>query len=187
MIQRSLNVPVRWDREPKKRKQPEPAQPQQGLVHMLRSQAPLTWEIELEEHGSQKKKSKRSTLRKAKAAKDQQQTLRSNSAGQVTQKKYKKHWGLLVAWSRGRVRVDMPLYLEHLYLEGEDLSFASYTVAATVYMIPGTKGSGNLPLAQQSMKGWRRLCPRRLSTRAMPRYVCFFCSVSCFTYDLEKL
>ena len=154
MIQRSLNVPVRWDREPKKRKQPEPAQPQQGLVHMLRSQAPLTWEIELEGHGSQKKKSKRSTLRKAKAAKDQQQTLRSNSAGQVTQKKYKKHWGLLVAWSRGRVRVDMPLYLEHLY-------FASYTVAATVYMIPGTKGSGNLPLAQQSMKGWRRLCPPR--------------------------
>ena len=48
----------------------------------------------------------------------------------------------------------MPLYLEHLY-------FASYTVAATVYMIPGTKGSGNLPLVQQSMKGWRRLCPPR--------------------------
>lgn len=55
----------------------------------------------------------------------------------------------------------MTNYLEHCYLEGEDLSFANYAVAAVMYYIPRTKGLQALPLVQQSMRGWRRLCPPR--------------------------
>ena len=41
------------------------------------------------------------------------------------------------------------------------MSRANGVTAAVMFHVPGTKGLGSLPLAQQSMKGWRRLCRLR--------------------------
>ena len=52
-------------------------------------------------------------------------------------------------------------YLEFQYLEGADLSRANYIAAAVMYMRPETRTMAGLPRAQQSLRGWRRLCPPR--------------------------
>lgn len=89
--------------------------------------------------------------------------------GPLTKKKYEAMWEQFQTWCGTRLRATMNKsrldillteYLEFLYLEGEDLSKANY-VAAVLYKVPGTKGSHSLPKTQQSMKGWRRLCPPR--------------------------
>ena len=96
-------------------------------------------------------------------------SLREASVGPLTKKKYEAMWEQFQTWCGTRLRATMNKsrldillteYLEFLYLEGEDLSKANY-VAAVLYKVPGTKGSHSLPKTQQSMKGWRRLCPPR--------------------------
>ena len=71
-------------------------------------------------------------------------------------------WGIEEA-ARATMHLDMLVvdYLESLYMSGEDLSVANYTMAAIVFSVPWLKNQAALPEALQSMKGWRKLCPRR--------------------------
>ncbi|CAE7241575.1 unnamed protein product [Symbiodinium sp. CCMP2592] len=52
-------------------------------------------------------------------------------------------------------------HLEHLFLEGEDLSAAQYLIAAISFFVPAIKAMGMqaLPRVRQRIQGWRRLCP----------------------------
>jgi len=90
--------------------------------------------------------------------------------GPETLANYQKHWGAFLKWCRVKASditnmaildSQVTAYLEFLYLEGEDLSAANYLVASVMFHVPGCKGLSTLPKAQQSMKGWRRLCPPR--------------------------
>ena len=99
---------------------------------------------------------------------------------------------MLQKWSHNAIAVDTSLevldsmlanYLEHCYLEGEDLSFANYAVASVVYHLPRAKGAA-LPLVQQSMRGWRRLCPPRARLPIPYEVVCL---LSMQAYKEHKL
>eukprot|EP00438_Fugacium_kawagutii_P003851 Skav230672 [mRNA] locus=scaffold2185:329965:335309:- [translate_table: standard] len=162
-------VQVSWCTPPRKRKresQPSvPTRPVQVEPNLLTS-----WQVELEPLPNVAKKQKRSQVRKLASVQVGGNTLRQNAVGPLTQKKYQRHWELIQRWCYNQITLDMHVvqldrlmtnYLEHCYLEGEDLSFANYAVAAVMYYIPRTKGLQTLPLVQQSMRGWRRLCPPR--------------------------
>lgn len=111
-------------------------------------------------------------------------TLREASVSPKTLAKYKEHWATFLAWAgltveqiTGRTMLDNLLtnFLEFLYLEGEDLSKANYVSAAILFHCPYAKGLSSLPTAQQSMKGWRRLCPPRGRMPIPYEAVCLLC------------
>lgn len=174
MIHRQLGVEVTWPN--KKIKKEKAASP----PLLPRMEAPLTWDIELEEEKKvDVKKKTRRAQRRQKASSLGHVTLKEASVKAATRKRYQVHWENFQKWSRGRVKnllkwgieeaaratmhLDMLVvdYLESLYMSGEDLSVANYTMAAIVFSVPWLKNQAALPEALQSMKGWRKLCPRR--------------------------
>eukprot|EP00438_Fugacium_kawagutii_P028256 Skav200691 [mRNA] locus=scaffold6391:1205:6504:+ [translate_table: standard] len=181
----------RWPGKQVKRKlqakQLQPPPPQQHAV-------PLTWDIELSRDSGKVKQSRRSARRKTVRQHKPQQTLRLASVGPQTLKKYEALWLQLVEWSGNQVTADMDknamdriltAYLEFLYLEGEDLSKANYVTASVIFHVPGTKGLSTLPLTQQSMKGWRRLCPPRARMPVPFEAVCLLCQEAVRQNKLE--
>jgi hypothetical protein len=166
MIHRNLGVDVTWDKGPSRKRQKSAHQPRQAEPTVV---APLTWDIELSSLSGKEKQVQRSRRRKA-VRNQNQGYLRKASVGAATLKRYDNLWDQLCRWSQGKIFSGMDMnkmdklltqYLEFLYLEGEDLSKANYLTAAVIYHNPGSKGLQALPLTQQSMKGWRRLCPPR--------------------------
>ena len=193
MIHRTLGVEVTWDRPQKKRKRKLPVESRPVQVEPKRT-SPLTWDIELSRDSGKVKQSRRASRRQTVRQQQPQQTLRKASVGPQTLKKYEALWNQLVSWSGNVVTVDMDkrtmdkhltAFLEHLYLEGEDLSKANYVTAAVIFHVPGTKGLSSLPLAQQSMKGWRRLCPPRARMPIPFEAVCLLCQAATKKKQME--
>lgn len=181
MIHRQLGIPVSWPKEkkrsrenlsvlPQKRSLPNPYSKSCSRQQELPPEAPLTWDMEIEEDKPSVKKARRSNRRIEGRVLNPSDSLRKNSVGPETLANYQKHWGAFLRWCRVKASditnmasldSQVTAYLEFLYLEGEDLSAANYLVASVMFHVPGCKGLSTLPKAQQSMKGWRRLCPPR--------------------------
>lgn len=94
--------------------------------------------------------------------------LRASSVGPETLSRYQEHWKKFRAWTtqekmslKNEASVDLALthYLDHLWMEGEDLSAANYAKASILFHRPDLKGRGSLSRASQALKGWRRLAP----------------------------
>lgn len=195
MIHRQLGVPVTWDKD-KKRKTPpvkknQPPRKLGGAVEAggkAAAERPLTWDIELSGASASEKQNRRAKRRQAAKALQPHNTLRRASVSTVTRNRYDAHWMEFVRWTRKAVTIRTPLplldrrltdYLEHLYLQGEDLSRANYITAAAIYQVPGLKGLASLPMTQQSMKGWRRLCPPRSRMPIPYEVTCLLALTAC--------
>ncbi|OLQ10494.1 hypothetical protein AK812_SmicGene5815 [Symbiodinium microadriaticum] len=134
------------------------------------AEAPLTWDIELSNDPGPMKQKQRAARRRQAKLDNPGKTLRRSSVSSKTLKTYDKIWKEFQQWSQGRVHSQtsfqdldslLTAYLEHIYEQGEDLSKANYVTAAVIFNRPGSKGLAAMPMAQQSMKGWRKLCPPR--------------------------
>lgn len=83
----------------------------------------------------------------------------------VTRLRYEKMKNDFEVWSQQHSHPDMfdalEAYLDALYLNGEDLSIGTYTVAAITHLSPELKMDPRMAKIQQSLKGWRRLSPPR--------------------------
>eukprot|EP00438_Fugacium_kawagutii_P029326 Skav216048 [mRNA] locus=scaffold2930:320754:324087:+ [translate_table: standard] len=133
-------------------------------------QEPLTWDIDLEEGRSRKKKDRRASRRQQRAAEDPSMTLRKASVSQVTRERYQKVWEELCHFNGAKIpeRVDLVAldelvveFLEMKYHDGEDLSSASYVAASVMFHVPRCKSMHGLGKTAQAMKGWRKLAPPR--------------------------
>ena len=189
LVQQPSEKEGRGDNFPQNQQRCSPTQ--QAREAPLR-EVPLTWQVEQLTEQRSVKKQRRSQLRKAAQSRKVGGVLRKNSVGHLTQKKYQRHWEMLQKWSHNAIAVDTSLevldsmlanYLEHCYLEGEDLSFANYALASVVYHLPRAKGAA-LPLVQQSMRGWQRLCPPRARLPIPYEVVCL---LSMQAYKEHKL
>ena len=133
---------------------------------------------ETEKKPEEKKKARRSQRRRN-ASVINPVSLKEASVKTATRLRYQMQWTNFEKWGKRRVKQILTLgleepskaaarmdslvvdYLEFLYISGEDLSVANYTMASIVFKIPWLKNQAALPEALQSMKGWRRLCPPR--------------------------
>jgi len=195
MIHRQLNVQVSWVAPKVEKKKPKTVESVAQPTSRLGVEAPLTWDIELEEGKAASKKTRRSARRKQQRREHPSSSLRMASVSKQTQKKYREIWSQLCKWNGGRVTTGLSLhhldqlvtsYLEDMYLEGEDLSKANYLVAAIAFFIPQCKGLSALPISQQSMKGWRKLCPPR-SRMPLPYEVVCLLSLTAFQQGLIEV
>ena len=168
MIHRHLGLTPTWTKPPAQTKRPS-KKPQVTPQQLQGEKRPLTWDIELEQ-GHTNKRQRRASRRKTVAANNPNKTLRNSSVGPGTLVKYQHHWHVFKDWCSHQVHeesspqeldLQLSLYLEELYLAGEDLSVANYVTAAVMFHVPGCKSMKGLPKSQQSMRGWRRLCPPR--------------------------
>eukprot|EP00438_Fugacium_kawagutii_P025616 Skav209719 [mRNA] locus=scaffold528:209114:215555:- [translate_table: standard] len=164
--QQLVGVQVTWDHNTKKRKRAPDPNPSRALD--LPTARPLTWDIEMSSASSSKKKQMRSRRRSQQSVQAPARSLAQASVSAQTLRKYQELWARLHAWASRPMANHMESedldrlltqYLEVLYLDGSDLSAANYLVAAAVFHVPSAKGQ--LPLTQQSLKGWRKLCPPR--------------------------
>eukprot|EP00438_Fugacium_kawagutii_P021515 Skav212741 [mRNA] locus=scaffold1199:108583:113900:+ [translate_table: standard] len=170
-IFRARWIPTTWtkpQRVKKNAKQPKTTAPL-PVSSVGSPSGPLTWDIELSEEPAKVKQQRRSQRRKNTRSQNQL-NLREASVSPRTLVKYREHWESFLKWAgktvqqiTNRSMLDNLVtgFLEFLYLEGEDLSKANYVTAAILFHCPYAKGLSGLPMAQQSMKGWRRLCPPR--------------------------
>ena len=79
----------------------------------------------------------------------------------------------------------LALFMEEAYLNGEDISYANYMIAAVIHFNPALKSPAmsKLPMCKKSLKGWRNLCPTR-SRLPIPWEVTALLVQDCF--NLQK-
>ena len=168
VLYRDLQVAVTWPQKVKKNARKEKLAPAAALIVEPPWQGPVAWEVEMSKGPSRQKKKRRAVQRQAKAqslAPSKYVNLRMASVSNATLKRYQQVKGDFVGWQRKKKIKDkfkaLESYLEHLYLRGEDLSLGTYTVAALVHFEPEMKSHPIMPRAQQTLKGWRKMCTPR--------------------------
>ncbi|CAE7946497.1 unnamed protein product [Symbiodinium sp. KB8] len=98
--------------------------------------------------------------------------LEEASVSKGTRDRYAKIWTVLKPLVTGRtgrllpkieVEQKMCEYLKDMYMDGEDIASAQYTVAALMFYNPSlrSKGMTALPRVKQSLTGWKRLAPEK--------------------------
>jgi len=143
---------------------PKPASP-------LKRKASVLLPAQTDRKPKERRRSQRSTRRsEAEITKPRLEgsLLQACSVGPETLVRYQEHWRSFQTWAAQRKMrlkteemVDQALvsYLDHLWMEGEDLSAANYAKASILFHRPDLKGRGSLSKASQALKGWRRLAP----------------------------
>ena len=97
-------------------------------------------------------------------------TLMQAAVQPRTLETYRRHWIDFNTWCRDRrlgisspaeIDLSLSLYMEEMYLDGYDLSFGRYALAAMTFFRPELKSPKMqaLPRCKQSMQGWRNLMP----------------------------
>lgn len=167
-----LPVQVSWpERGNKKQKTKPPPASNSGRVN-TRPKRPITWEIEVSQMKPDQKRRRRAQYRarSMEANLPGPSKLRRSAVSAAARLRYEKMKEAFDRWSQQRSHSDMftalENYLDHLYLNGEDLSIGTYTVAGITYFDPELKVDARMAKVQQSPQGWRRfecLCPSKPS------------------------
>ncbi|CAE7255618.1 unnamed protein product [Symbiodinium sp. CCMP2456] len=121
---------------------------------------------------SQVKRKRQASRAGASSATPEMTVLEEASVSKGTRDRYAKIWTVLKPMVTGRtgrllprLKVEQMLcgHLKDMYMDGEDVASAQYTVAALMFHNPSlrSKGMTSLPRVKQSLTGWKRLAPEK--------------------------